>query len=128
MPSARRSPEKSPGAGPSLQFRLRVTHQGAIALGPGKIDLLEAIVAHGSISRAARTLGMSYMRAWTLVKVMNQSFRQPLVNVERGGSTGGLARLTPLGREVLELYRELVKQCQSTSVKSWTKLQKHLSP
>jgi molybdate transport system regulatory protein len=102
-------------------------HRGAIALGPGKIDLLKAIQTHGSISKGAKSLGMSYMRTWTLVKVMNQAFRTPLVEVERGGPRGGLARLTPLGREVLDLYSQLVRQCQSASEKSWADLRKRLS-
>ena len=127
MPAVPRIRKKS-GDEPSLQFRLRVMHQGAIALGPGKIDLLTAIDAHGSISKGARSLGMSYMRAWTLVKVMNHAFRSPLVEVERGGAKGGVARLTPRGLEVLALYGDLVQLCQSVSAKRWGRLQKHLGP
>jgi molybdate transport system regulatory protein len=79
-------------------------NRGEIALGPGKSDLLAAIEAQGSISGAAKGLGMSYMRAWTLVKIMNESFRGPLVAVDRGGPSGGSAHQTPHGREVQKLY------------------------
>lgn len=101
-------------------------HQGEIALGPGKADLLSAIEAHGSISRAAGNLGMSYMRAWTLVKIMNQSFRGPLVEVDRGGPRGGAAHLTSLGREVLELYHALVEQSEKATRPTWTRLRGRL--
>jgi molybdate transport system regulatory protein len=109
-----------------MRFRPRITHRGQIALGPGKADLLAAIAADGSISRAARRLGMSYMRAWTLVKIMNQSFRAPLVAVDRGGPRGGAAHLTPLGRDVLALYREMVDQSEKATRDLWAQLRRHL--
>ncbi len=87
--------------------RLRVLLGQAIAIGPGKADLLEAIDREGSISRAAKTMGMSYRRAWLLVETMNACFTAPLVEAARGGSGGGGAGLTALGREVLERYRAL---------------------
>jgi molybdate transport system regulatory protein len=85
--------------------RLRILLGSAIAMGPGKADLLQAIEAEGSIAGAARHMGMSYRRAWLLVEVMNESFRGPLVETARGGRRGGGARLTPLGRDALGRYR-----------------------
>jgi molybdate transport system regulatory protein len=76
-------------------------------MGPGKADLLDAIEAEGSITRAARRMGMSYRRAWLLVEAMNASFRTPLVETARGGRRGGGARLTALGREALSRYRAM---------------------
>jgi len=87
--------------------RLRILLGSAIAMGPGKADLLQAIEDEGSITGAARHMGMSYRRAWLLVEVMNDSFREPLVETARGGRRGGGARLTPLGKEALERYREM---------------------
>lgn len=117
---------KPAAKGSVLQYRLRVMHKGEIALGPGKADLLAAIQEHGSISKGAKSLGMSYMRAWTLVRVMNRTFRGPLVEKERGGATGGVARLTPLGKEVLAIYSDLVEESRAACRKSWTKLQTRL--
>ncbi len=77
------------------------------ALGPGKAQLLETIASIGSISAAARAMGMSYRRAWQLVESVNQSFAQPLVTTETGGSRGGGARLTRFGAEVLRRYRRM---------------------
>ena len=92
---------------PRVQFRLRFSRGDDIAVGPGKVDLLEAIEASGSISGAARSLGMSYRRAWLLVDTMNRCFRAPLVEAEAGGKRGGGARLTRLGAEVIKRYRRI---------------------
>ena len=105
--------------------RLRVLLGAAIAIGPGKADLLDAIAASGSISAAAKRMGMSYRRAWLLVDTMNNCFRAPLVASARGGSGGGGARLTPLGEEVLARYRDMEAKalgCLHDDLASFTKL------
>ena len=71
-----------------------------IALGPGKVDLLEEIDRSGSISKAARELGLSYRRAWNLVDTMNKSFKSSLVEGSAGGKKGGGAHLTTLGKKM----------------------------
>lgn len=88
-------------------IKVRIYRGNVPAMGPGKADLLEAIAQSGSISAAARSMGMSYKRAWDLVDTMNQSFRRPLVNTATGGAQGGGAAITEFGRDVLERYRAL---------------------
>lgn len=90
-----------------LKLKAQLFCQNEIAMGPGKADLLEAIDQHGSISAAGRALGMSYRRTWMLVDTMNRCWREPLVDTAAGGPHGGGARLSPLGRQVLEHYRAL---------------------
>lgn len=85
----------------------------AIAMGPGKAELLQAIGETGSISAAARKMGMSYRRAWLLVDTMNQCFESALVETATGGSHGGGARVTELGRDVLRRYREMDEKASS---------------
>ena len=68
---------------------LRILLGAAIALGPGKVALLEAVDRTGSISGAAREMGMSYRRAWKLIEAMNSDFKSPLVATNAGGSGGG---------------------------------------
>ena len=85
-----------------LSPRLRIVFGNAARLGPGKIDLLEAIGRTGSISAGGRELGMSYRRAWVLVDAVNKMFRQPLVTATTGG-----AQLTPFGRAVVAAYRRV---------------------
>src|SRR5215470_9370951 len=93
--------------------RIRILAGSEIALGPGKADLLRAIEDTGSISAAARRMGMSYRRAWLLVRTMNTCFAEPLVEAEKGGRTGGGAAITPAGREVLEAYQGVVRLARS---------------
>lgn len=90
-----------------LKPRLRLVRGGTILVGPGKADLLEAVRDTGSLRKAAAGLGMSYMRAWTLVKTMNEAFRVPLVALARGGAGHGGAALTRTGEKVLSLYRAM---------------------
>jgi len=93
-----------------------------IALGPGKADLLAAIRDHGSIADAARSLGMSYMRAWSLVQTMNGAFREPLVATGRGGATQGGAQLTANGRLALRLYRAMERDSRRAAAPHWRRL------
>jgi molybdate transport system regulatory protein len=88
-------------------IRLRIDLSPDSALGPGKIALLEHIEATGSLSQAARELGMSYRRAWLLLNDVNRMFNEPATTMSVGGSGGGGARLTDLGREVVKAYREI---------------------
>jgi molybdate transport system regulatory protein len=90
-----------------VKFRLRITRGDDIAVGPGKVDLLAAIAKTGSITAAARELGMSYRRAWLLVDTMNRSFKSPVVDAEAGGRRGGGTALTPLGVDVVKRYRRI---------------------
>lgn len=89
-------------------LKIRISNGSAIAMGPGKAELLEAIDACGSISSAAKQMRMSYRRAWELVDVMNKSFNQPLVVSTPGGHHGGGAQLTEFGRFILKSYCDLV--------------------
>ena len=91
----------------SVQFRVRIYRDDDIALGPGKVRLLEAIAETGSISAAARLLGMSYRRAWQLVEETNRALREPAVVTAKGGTHGGGAGLTATGKTVVRSYRAL---------------------
>ena len=88
----------------------------AVAVGPGRVDLLDAIAHPGSISAAARQMGMSYRRAWVLVDTMNRCFVGDLVHTSTGGPGGGGARVTDLGREVVERYRTMEAKAASSVV------------
>ena len=89
----------------TAKTRIRVLLGSAFAIGPGKADLLQAIERTGSISAAARSMDMSYRRAWLLIDTMNQCFRKPVVDTATGGKGGGGAQITPFGKSVLRRYR-----------------------
>ena len=117
---------KSSAKNLELKPRFRVVCGKNIALGPGKVELLGAVQETGSLNEAARKLDMSYMRAWTLVKMMNACFREPLVVAERGGKTGGGMKLTATGQEALALYQEIEVAAMKSADRSWKKMQKLL--
>lgn len=100
------------GSLPHLTQRLRFKRGEALVLGPGRIDLMEAIVETGSISGAARRMGMSYRRAWVLVDEINSAFARPLVESVAGGRRGGGARLTETGIVVVAAYRRMVQAAE----------------
>ncbi len=89
------------------KVRLRIDLAPGAAIGPGKIELLEAIQATGSLSEAARRIGMSYRRAWVLLDSLNRSFTGPLATASVGGRGGGGVEVTPLGAELIKRFRRL---------------------
>jgi len=96
--------------GESRRYRgltLRVLGAAAPAMGPGKAELIERIQQTGSISAAARAMGMSYRRAWQLVEALNATYRQPVVITAIGGRRGGGARVTPYGRRLAAMFRAM---------------------
>jgi len=103
----------------SPTVRLRVDFATVCCVGPGKISLLEAIHRTGSLSQAARDLGMSYRRGWQLLSSLNASFRLPTVVTATGGRGGGGARVTPFGRELIESYRAFERDAQRRAVRAF---------
>jgi len=89
---------------PDATTRFRVEIEHAVALIPGKVDVLERITKTGSIAQAGRTLGMSYQRVRSLVAGMNADFVEPLV-------------LTPTGQRLLEIYRLIERDAECAVAK-----------
>ncbi|MCB0429081.1 MAG: LysR family transcriptional regulator [Flavobacteriales bacterium] len=81
-------------------------------LGEGRIALLKHIDACGSISKAAKAMKMSYLKAWKLVESMNQTSHGVLVVKAPGGKGGGGAQLTDAGRKIIALYEQLNARCE----------------
>ncbi len=109
-------------SGVRLHPRLRVISGESIALGPGKVDLLGLVGKTGSIREAADRMGMSYMRAWTLIRTMNACFKEPLVEAVRGGAEHGGAKLTETGRKALGLYHAMEEDCRRATKLRWKEL------
>jgi molybdate transport system regulatory protein len=106
--------------------RFRILSGDLIALGPGKVDLLESIAEEGSISQAARARHLSYRRAWNMVDTMNRCFKEPLVVSITGGNGGGGAELTSAGKNIIQLYRDMEKKADAATQTEWKALQKLL--
>jgi molybdate transport system regulatory protein len=92
---------------PRLDIRLRIDFDAASSMGPGKVVLLEQIARTGSLSQAARELGMSYRRAWQLLDDLNHSFNEAVATASVGGAGGGGVRLTAFGEALIEAYRDV---------------------
>jgi molybdate transport system regulatory protein len=104
------------------RLNVRIDFGADHAIGPGKVHLLEHIAKEGSISGAARAMGMSYRRAWLLVDDLNKAFKSPVVASATGGSGGGGAELTPTGRQVADLFRAIEKAASQACVRELSQL------
>lgn len=111
---------------PSSQDRLsiRIDLGGGARIGPGKVAVLEEIERTGSISAAGRALAMSYRRTWLLIEELNVSLGKPVVDTSAGGSGGGGASLTRLGRAVIRQYRAIEADSTAAARKYLTELNK----
>lgn len=92
---------------PRLDIRLRIDFGSKASIGPGKVALLEHIDRVGSLSQAARELGLSYRRAWLLLDDLNHSFTGPVAIASVGGVGGGGVQLTQFAKELIAAYREV---------------------
>jgi molybdate transport system regulatory protein len=102
--------KKTASSNPSL-IRPHIYLGPELMVGPGKIALLKAVRDTGSISAAARQLGMNYKRAWYLLDTLNQGFHQPVVEAVQGGRGGGGTRLTALGETLIASYEAIEAAC-----------------
>ncbi len=114
---------------PDVQFHIRAGKPGAdLAIGPGKIALLEAIAQTGSITSAARKLGMSYRRAWLLVDETNRCLVEPAVSTAAGGKRGGGTALTSTGAEFVRRYRALERHTAASVTDQLQPLLRSVAP
>lgn len=90
-----------------LKVRCWIELDDSRFFGPGRAELLELIVVHGSISKASKAMGMSYKKAWDMVNDLNSRGPEPFVNLQKGGKKGGFALLTEFGSKFLKHYNEL---------------------
>ncbi|WP_434110515.1 winged helix-turn-helix domain-containing protein [Paraburkholderia caffeinilytica] len=120
--SATKAVTKAVKPRPEVRFRMRIRSGDAVALGPGKVELLEAVREYGSISAAARSLGMSYRRAWLLIDELNRSLKAPATHSEQGGQSGGGCTLTPVGENIIRLYRDVEVEAQRSCAKQIAEL------
>ncbi len=108
------------------RLTIRIDFGENCQLGPGKIRLLELVDTQGSITASAKMMDMTYRRAWLLIDDLNKMFEAPLVETRAGGRGGLNARLSILGRAVVQLYRSLEKEAHETSAVRLDELERHL--
>ena len=103
---------------PGIRTKLFIANE---TIGIGKIKLLQLVGEIGSISGAARQMGMNYRRAWFLLDSMQSGFAEPLLLTERGGKGRGGASLTPLAEELISRYEAhaTLIASQSSDILEW---------
>lgn len=112
----------------TTRIRFRVDFAEHCSVGFGKIELLEAIVRTGSLSQAARSIDMSYRRAWLLVDSMNTGFAEPVIRASTGGTGGGGATLTEFGQQLIDAFRELQPKLDTLTEKQMRHIARHVAP
>lgn len=108
-------------------IRIRIDFAENVHVGPGKIALLEAIKSNGSISDAARSLGMSYRRAWMLIDSLKQGFSEAVTISAAGGAGGGGARVTTFGANLIRQYRILEREVGRLGAQRLTDIVPHVA-
>ena len=96
-----------------LRFRLWVDINGQRFFGPGRAELLQLIDDTGSISKAAKRMGMSYKKAWAMVDELNDRAYTPYVTTQKGGKKGGGAELTKAGKDMVKAYQRVLSKVSS---------------
>ncbi len=107
---------------------LRILGSGNPAMGPGKAELISRIEASGSISAAARDMGMSYRRAWQLVEAINASFNEPVVVTATGGKRGGGASVTDYGRQLVAQFHAMEDKASAAITDDLARFTQQLRP
>jgi molybdate transport system regulatory protein len=110
------------------RLKLTLTLASGARIGPGKAELLKSIQSTGSISAAARAMGMDYKRAWLLVDSLNRAFDTPVVERVTGGATGGGAVLTRFGAGLLARYQKLDAAASRLAAADLKAIEKHALP
>ena len=107
---------------------LRIDFDDERYIGHGRIELLELIDSSGSIAQAARAMGMSYKRAWTLADEINKTFSEPVIERRHGGKGGGSAELSNFGKALVREYRDMETKAIRVFAKQLSAIEKHLAP
>lgn len=95
-----------------LKVRCWIEVDDSRFFGPGRAELLELIMLHGSVSKASKAMGMSYKKAWDMVHDLNKRGPEPFVTLQKGGQKGGSAELTDFGKKFLLRYKDLDSRMQ----------------
>jgi len=101
-------------ANKELKLRCWIDIDGKKFFGPGRAQLLMMIDKNGSLSKAAKEMGMSYRKAWSMVEDMNLRGQRPYVELHKGGAQGGGAELTEAGKKVLSTFIQMNTKINET--------------
>lgn len=94
-----------------IKSRIWIEANGHILLGEGRVRLLKAIDSTGSLTAAAKSIGMSYKKAWSLIDAVNSRAEKPVTTANIGGKGGGGAQLTAYGKSLVIAFDTINENC-----------------
>lgn len=103
--------------GLKIKYKVWLEKDNEIVIGMGREKILREIEKTGSISSAARNLGISYKKAWQYIKAMEDRLGIKLVESKKGGVKGGGSRLTPEAKKLLKKFEKVLKEFEKTKEK-----------
>lgn len=106
-----------------IKSRIWIEFEDKVLLGEGRVQLLKAIEETGSLSKAAKSLNMSYKRAWDLIDSVNKSAKKPVIITTKGGNGGGGAKLTPYGKTLISTFETINENCWKFLDEQLTKIE-----
>jgi len=104
-----------------LKLKMWLERDGRFIVSDGRAKLLRKVKDMGSLSKAAKEMGMSYRHAWGIVHRISQNAGGDVVHSIRGGREGGVTSLTPFGEEILREYENKAASLQSQFENGWRK-------
>ena len=99
---------------PRLKLKLKLDDNDTL-IGPGKIALLKAIQKEHSLSQAAKSINMSYRKAWLLIQELNESLSGPVLVTQTGGQSGGGSELTEMATTIIAIYEQLTQEAEAAT-------------
>ena len=94
-----------------IKSRVWIEYDNHVLLGEGRVQLLKAIDETGSLSKAAKSLNLSYKKAWNLIDSVNKSAKKPVTIKSTGGKGGGGAELTEYGKSLIQVFDDINNRC-----------------
>lgn len=94
-----------------IKSRIWIESENHVLLGEGRVNLLKAIEETGSLSKGAKTLNISYKKAWHLIDSVNKTAKEPVTINSIGGKGGGGAELTAYGKSLINAFDDINKNC-----------------
>jgi molybdate transport system regulatory protein len=122
MPKSDHGPRPMSKPRPGFRGRVWIDGPEGTFIGHGRVVLLERIIEHGSISKAAKSMKMAYRHAWDLVDSMNRQAKQPFVELATGGKGGGGAVVTKAGEKAIKVFWQFHHDLQDFLKKEEKKL------
>ena len=93
-----------------IKSRVWIEYDNHVLLGEGRVQLLKAIDETGSLSKAAKSLNLSYKKAWNLIDSVNKSAKKPVTINSTGGKGGGGAELTEYGKSLIQVFDDVINE------------------